>query len=113
MTFVINLVLPMWYVKVGIFYVQLVSDIILFCCAALSVPYTDCTHGEVRLTDGTNVREGRVEICVNNVWGTVCSTQFSNRDASVICAQMNFNREGMYASHSDIIHQQIHNCALH
>lgn len=53
-----------------------------------------CNHGEVRLQNGSSVREGRVEICLNNAWGTVCSGPKDNSFAAVVCAQMNFEREG-------------------
>lgn len=56
--------------------------------------YSACTHNDLRLRGGPNVREGRVEICLNNAWGTVCSTLFDDEDAAVVCAQMNFEREG-------------------
>ncbi len=41
-------------------------------------------------------REGRVELCVNNAWGTVCGDSvFGPLDAGVICHQMGgFYREG-------------------
>ncbi len=41
-------------------------------------------------------REGRVELCVNNAWGTVCGDNvFGPLDAGVICHQMGgFYREG-------------------
>ena len=61
----------------------------------VTTEWHNCTNGEVRLQDGPNVREGRVEICINKAWGTVCSTQFSNEDAAVVCAQLKFEREGM------------------
>ena len=48
----------------------------------------------MRLQSGSNVREGRVEVCINKAWGTVCSEQFSDKDASVVCAQMSFERNG-------------------
>ena len=61
---------------------------------ALSTPVGNCQTGEVRLQDGPNVREGRVEVCINNAWGTVCSDQFGFEDAIVTCTQMNFSSEG-------------------
>ena len=40
-------------------------------------------------------REGRVEICINNAWGTVCDTLFGREDAAVVCEQLEgFQREG-------------------
>lgn len=40
-------------------------------------------------------REGRVEICINNAWGTVCDTFFGRRDAEVVCRQLDgFQRDG-------------------
>ena len=53
-------------------------------------PVGNCTTGEVRLQDGPNVREGRVEVCINNAWGTVCNNLFGSIDATVTCTQMNF-----------------------
>ena len=41
--------------------------------AALSTIVSSCTTGDVRLQDGPNVREGRVEVCINNAWGIVCN----------------------------------------
>ena len=49
------------------------------------VTYSNCTDGEMRLMGGTNEYEGRVEVCVNNAWGTVCSGSWSSTDAKVVC----------------------------
>lgn len=43
-----------------------------------------CIDGEVRLSGG------RVEICINKVWGTICSNGWDNMDASVVCRQLGF-----------------------
>ena len=41
--------------------------------------------------------EGRVEICINNAWGTVCDRQFGIEDAGVACLQAGgFYRNGMF-----------------
>ena len=42
----------------------------------------------MRLVNGTTVLEGRVEVCFNNVWGTVCDNRFNSDDAQVICNQL-------------------------
>ena len=59
----------------------------------------ECYQGEVRLADTTDVgrvsQEGRVEVCVNNAWGTVCDRQFGAVDAAVFCDQVTgFQRIG-------------------
>uniref|UniRef100_A0A1X7SJW9 SRCR domain-containing protein n=1 Tax=Amphimedon queenslandica TaxID=400682 RepID=A0A1X7SJW9_AMPQE len=44
-------------------------------------------EGSLRLSDGADSREGRIEICLNGYWGTVCSTGWDERDALVACTQ--------------------------
>ena len=46
-----------------------------------------CPQGEIRLQGGTTI-EGRVELCNNNIWGTVCHDFWDNTDAVVACTQL-------------------------
>lgn len=53
-----------------------------------------CTEGEIRLADGASSREGRVEICKNSTWGTVCHSQWNHLDAKVVCRQLGLSEAG-------------------
>ena len=49
-----------------------------------------CDNGTVRLIEGRSANEGRVEICANEMWGTICDTDGSwgAEEATVICRQL-------------------------
>ena len=55
-----------------------------------------CDDGDLRLVDGNTTREGRVEICYDNVYGTVCDDQWGPLDAAVACRQLGFSDAGIY-----------------
>ena len=59
-----------------------------------------CEDGDIRLRGGSTDLEGRVEICLGNVWGTVCNREWDENDASVVCRQIGFSSEGVYTSMS-------------
>ena len=40
--------------------------------------------------------QGRVEVCINNSFQTVCDIGWSNIDASVICSELGFSQYGLY-----------------
>ena len=53
-----------------------------------------CSEGDIRLRGGQNSTEGRIEICFNNRWGTVCDDFWDIRDATVVCTQLGLPSEG-------------------
>ena len=40
------------------------------------------------------VGSGRIEVCVNNSWGTICSNSWDDVDASVACNQTGYSLYG-------------------
>ena len=64
-----------------------VHNFLLLCSAV-------CTTGQLRLVGGNIPNEGRVEICVNNLWGTVCDDSWDSTDATVVCRQLGYSTNG-------------------
>ena len=55
---------------------------------------SDCEDGDVRLVNGSFATEGRLEVCKNKIWGSVCSTGFDSTDAYVICNELGLGDSG-------------------
>jgi len=53
-----------------------------------------CSTGDIRLIGGSTANRGRVEVCVNRVWGTVCDDFWSTADANVACRQLGYLGSG-------------------
>ena len=61
---------------------------------------SDCGDDNLRLVEGPSTNEGKVEICMNGFWGTVCSYRFGVADARVVCRQLGFQAHGMFSGYS-------------
>lgn len=58
----------------------------------------DCVDGEVALIQSDEydqLNEGRVEICRNRTWGTVCNRSFGVDEAGVVCKQLGYAKIGL------------------
>ena len=54
-----------------------------------------CMDGAIRLAgSGSSSTQGRVEVCSNNQWGTVCDDTWNSLDASVACFHLGYSNEG-------------------
>jgi hypothetical protein len=58
-------------------------------CRGLDTKRSNCSDGDLQLVGGVNPREGRVEVCFSQAWGSICPNSFGGDDAAVICRQLN------------------------
>ena len=59
-----------------------------------------CQYGDIRLIVPAGLRNnsGRVEVCLNEQWGSVCDNNWDQSDANVACRQLGFSRHSEWMS---------------
>ena len=53
-----------------------------------------CIDGTIRLGDGAVLR-GRVEVCINGTWSTICDYHWTVLEASIVCSQLGYSPYGI------------------
>ena len=60
-----------------------------------------CSDWDIRLTHGERDSEGRVEVCFDDHYGTVCDDLWDEVDAGVVCRELGYPGTGMMCSNLD------------
>ena len=74
------------------------SKQLCFTMKNLLIILLDCTEGSIRLIPYNSYSEtiGRVEVCVDGTWGSICHRFFTDNDAQVVCRQLGYTALGTY-----------------
>ena len=55
---------------------------------------SNCTTGSLRLVNGSSDNEGRIEICIDGAWMSLCSNYWNSENAQVACHQLGYSKYG-------------------
>ena len=77
-----------------------IDNVQLQCILFYIIYVGSCSEGEVRLSGPSSAFAGRVEVCVESIWTTVCDDFWDGQDASVLCRQQGYSPYGTLLVHT-------------
>ena len=92
--------------EISLFVLSVYLHNVVMAFISLSSSTAPCTFGQLRLA-GNIANEGRVEICLNNVWGTVCDDYWESAEATVVCRQLGYLTQGYELSLQTILYANV------
>ena len=62
----------------------------LYVCTDMATGISPCNDGEIRLIGGSTPNQGKLEVCMNSAWGSVCDSVgvFTRDEAKIACRQL-------------------------
>ena len=60
----------------------------------IDISFLACRNRDIRLLGSYAHYQGRVEVCVNSAWKTVCDDLWGVSDAQVVCRQLGYSSTG-------------------
>ena len=60
------------------------------CIIGIATESSSCNDGDIQLVGGITFNQGRLEVCMNGAWGSVCDSDdiFTTDEAIVACRQL-------------------------
>ena len=66
------------------------------CTNLTQIHFTEsCSDGRARVRGSFSEMVGRIEVCIQETWRTICSDQWKEEDARVLCHQLGFSVYGL------------------
>ena len=53
-----------------------------------------CVENSIRLVDGSIEQQGRVEVCIDGIWSSICDDGWDKTDSFIVCKQLGFAEDG-------------------
>ena len=64
---------------------------------------SNCTDYDIRLSEKSSMNRGIVQMCLNGVWGTICSGGLDYGAPQLMCSQLGFPGPGKGTSFNSFL----------